>query len=294
MTIIKEISLPSYAKVNLFLRINRVLDNGYHALDMVNTKISLHDTITCRLVDDSGIVLKVSDQSIPADETNTAFKAAKRFQQRTELLFGVEIDLHKQIPHGAGLGGGSSNAATVLLALNELSGFPLSLDDLMTIGTTIGADVPFFMGSGCSLVQGIGEKIVPLALHPSLYEQPLSLVLCSPAVHVSTKEAYSLWDQKGTPDSFPPDGLISCLQEGNGKDIPAFLFNSFESVIYPAFPALEVVWKTFCAISPSKPLLSGSGSNMFSIHVDVAEAEIVMNEMLHKGYKTQVCHVQWL
>ena len=291
MTTIKEISLLSPAKVNLFLRITGTLENGYHSLEMVNAKISLQDILTCRLVDDSGIVLTVSDPSIPSDETNTVYKAARRFLQRTGLLFGVEMDLQKKIPHGAGLGGGSSNAATVLLALNELSGFPLPLEDLMNIGASIGADVPFFMGEGCSFVQGIGELVSPVKIHSSLLENTLYLVLCSPAIHVSTKEAYSLWDQNGMPESSKPEDLLACLQNGNRNDISDCLYNSFESVIYPNYPDLKKAWQTFCSISPTKPLLSGSGSNMFSIHTDVSAAEMVNKEMLAQGYKTQICRL---
>jgi 4-diphosphocytidyl-2-C-methyl-D-erythritol kinase len=288
-----SVELKSYAKINLFLCITDVLPNGYHRLDMVNARISLHDVILCRIGrSGGGVHLKVDDPSIPDDHTNTAYKAAQRFLEQIRSRNSVEISIQKHIPSGAGLGGGSSNAASVLSALNELFDYPLTTPELMHIGTGIGADVPFFLGKGCSFVQGIGERVMDLIVDSSFCAEPLFLVLCSPDHHVSTQDAYHLWDRKGNRKPVSPAPLLHCLLNGARDELPSCLFNSFESVIYPEYPELKKVYTTFCQVSPTQPLLSGSGSNMFSLHNSEKEAHQVVKKLAKKNYPGKVCQLK--
>jgi 4-diphosphocytidyl-2-C-methyl-D-erythritol kinase len=237
------------------------------------------------------IQLNVNDPAIPSDASNTAYKAAARFLEQNKLRGGVDIRIQKNIPSGAGLGGGSSNAATVLLALNELYDFPLGASELADIAAGIGADVPFFLENGCAMVKGVGERVLPFQVHPTYHQEPVFVVLCSPAVHVSTKDAYRLWDEQGSGRGKEPAKLLQCLVHGQKENLSASLFNSFESVIYPAYPELNAVYETFVSLSPAKPLLSGSGSNLFSLHPTEEEAYSVSAQLRSKGYKATVCEL---
>jgi len=288
---LNSVTLNSHAKVNLFLDILGVLDNGYHTLNMINAKIALHDDVECSLVDEPGIHLKMSDPGIPTDKSNTAYKAALLLQeslsQAGHICPGIKINIEKRIPHGAGLGGGSSNAASVLTGLNQLCGNLLSNEKLMKIGVLIGADVPFFLMDGFAHIGGIGEEIDPVPT-PKTDTTPLWMVLCSPKIHVSTKEAYALWDESA--DKKHGDSLLlrRALEAGKWAKIPGYLFNSFEAVIYPAYPKLYLTYQDFYTHSPTRPLLSGSGSNMFSLHTSKDIAEEVCENMVRAGNKAAV------
>lgn len=284
-----SITKPSYAKVNLFLDILQLRDDGYHDLCMVNSKISLHDAITCTVDEGDGIVLTSNLDDIPLDEKNTAFKAAQRFLDQANLQKKVQIHMEKSVPHGAGLGGGSSNAAVVLQILNELTDGPLSLKQLCEIGVGIGADVPFFLYERACQIYGIGESITELE-----YETPTMqpyVVLVSPSVHVPTGKAYGLWDAAENPLHMDVDAIFGCIQQQRFDELHNHLFNSFEPVIYQAFPQIGQVYQDFCEICPTKPLLSGSGSNLFAVLNEESEAERVMAILSKRGYAAQVCRL---
>lgn len=283
------ITKPSFAKVNLFLDIQRLRDDGYHDLCMVNAKISLHDTITCTFNDSNKIALTSNLDDIPLDGKNTAYKAADLFLEKSGLQYGIEIHLEKNIPHGAGLGGGSSNAAVVLETLNELTNQPLSLESLCEIGVSIGADVPFFLYGRACQIYGIGESIKELD-----YEQPTKspfVVLVSPAVHVPTGKAYGLWDASDSPLHMGVEQVVECIQQQSFDRLHSHLFNSFEPVIYDAFPQIGQVYQDFCEVCSTKPLLSGSGSNLFALVNEEYEAERVMAVLSKRGYTAQVCQL---
>jgi 4-diphosphocytidyl-2-C-methyl-D-erythritol kinase len=285
-----RVTLNSFAKVNLYLDILSTRTDGYHLLEMVNAKISLHDEITCSLTGTPGIQLTITDRRIPTGPENTAWRAADLFFRTIQDDQGVEIEIQKRVPFGAGLGGGSANAAAVLKALNQIYNEVLSTQQLIDIGAKIGADVPFFIVEGCCHVRGIGEIIEPVNRN-SEKDDPVYLVLCSPEVEVSTGVAYRLWDEskeKVHGSSLP---ILSALQDGRIEVLHQCLFNSFEAVIYPAFPELETIYRRFSSISPTKPLLSGSGSNLFSLHRTEAEAEEVCAGLQGEGYQAGVYHL---
>lgn len=281
------LTFPSYAKVNLYLDILSLRADGYHLLEMVNAKISLQDSITIRITDDPGVRLGISDPRLPVGPENTVYRAAEHFITASNFQYGLEISVEKRIPFGAGLGGGSSNAGAVLMALNRLAENPLTLDELVGIGKKIGADVPFFLVEGCCFVGGIGEILEPVTVPKEITEPPY-LVLCSPDVHVSTKAAYGLWDQSNDRRHSSPHPMLQSLKEGRFESLPSELFNSFEAVIYPAFPELDRIYNLYRSISPTKPLLSGSGSNMFSLYGQKEEAVFVADELAKQGLATGV------
>ena len=280
----KQFQFNSYAKLNLFLDILGQRADGYHTLCMVNTRISLHDRITIQFIASNDVLIMVDHPSVPSDERNTAHKAAVCFLEQSRQDTGVRIVIEKQIPVEGGLGGGSGNAATVLQALNQLFDYPLSDEELRHIGEGIGADVPFFLAKGCCLLGGVGEQV----LESYFWDEetiPCYAVLCSPQESVSTKMAYQLWDESVSKIHRSPQELITALKEKRFDRLPDYLFNSFEPVIYEAYPSIQNVYNIFCEISPTKPLLSGSGSNLFSLTIDLKDAKRVVQELKKNGLK---------
>ena len=152
----------AYAKINLSLDIVGVRDDGYHLIKTVMQSISLHDVISIS-EEGSEISITCNDPSVPCDERNIVYKCAKRFFEYWGIEFGVHIDIQKNIPSQAGLGGGSADGAAVLVLLNRICGNPFSDEELCIIGAKVGADIPFCIVGGCVLCEGIGEVLTPIS-----------------------------------------------------------------------------------------------------------------------------------
>jgi len=174
--------LPAPAKINLFLHIVSRLPNGYHELQSVFALVSAHDAIRIRVTPLSGQItrLDVGQHSAPLPDDDLCVRAAKLLQQTTSCPFGAEIELRKHVPTQAGMGGGSSDAATTLMALNRMWNVNLSAQQLMELGLQLGADVPFFIGGHSAWVEGVGEKLTPLSL------PQFDCVIAKPLAGVST------------------------------------------------------------------------------------------------------------
>jgi 4-diphosphocytidyl-2-C-methyl-D-erythritol kinase len=179
-----KLTLPAPAKINTFLHIVGRRDDGYHLLESVMVFVSLADTVELRLRED-GLVRLLDPPSGITEENDLACRAARALQQVTNTKSGVDVRLTKRIPQGAGLGGGSSDAATTLLGLNRLWKLNLSRERLMEIGLTLGADVPFFVFGRAAFVRGIGEALTPVTVPRA------NLVLAHPGVGVATKAAFA-------------------------------------------------------------------------------------------------------
>ena len=178
-----KVNVDAPAKINLFLDIRGKRSDGYHIVSMVMQSISLCDEITASRTDDGDIKIVCSDENIPLDETNTVYKAVELFFKETEKENkGIEIKIKKNIPTEAGLGGGSTDAAAVLHALNKLYDTELSRKELAEIGAEIGADVPFCVYGGTMSASGIGTILSPLPDLPECY-----LVIVKPNIGVCTK-----------------------------------------------------------------------------------------------------------
>ncbi len=286
-----SIELRSYAKINLFLDIEGTREDGYHLLCMVNAKISLHDLVSCSLTQKPQINLTCSDLHLPTDERNMAYQAAARFREQTHLSKGMRLHIEKKIPVAAGLAGGSSNAATVLQALNQLTYDQIPNAVLAEIGTGIGSDVPFFLEPGICVCRGIGEKVVPVSFPTLPKEPPLYGVLCSPAQHVSTPTAYRMWDELSHPSHASVQPLLDDLMQKNWSSIPSHLFNAFEPVIFKEYPEIHRCYQLFQDHSPTPPRLTGSGSNLYSLHTSEAEARTVAAALQKLGLAIHVFYL---
>lgn len=256
----------AFAKINLALYITNKLPNGYHSLETIFAPIAWHDTLS--FSPSPTIELTCSLSSIPTDTTNLCFKAAKLLQDTCQIGTGIRIHLEKSIPFGAGLGGGSSDAATVLLYLNRYWELNLPLAELSKIALTLGADVPYFLSmNALAFAEGIGEKLTDL--HCTF---PYSLIVVFPNETVST-----VWAYKNLRLSFPRqapncrDALKNLIESGN----PAFLNvfkNDFEPLVESAFPIVKSLKETLLEHGAIKAMMSGSGSAVFGIFDDDVRA----------------------
>ena len=241
------------AKINLSLNILGRRDDGFHEIETVIVPISLCDEIKIHRKDaKEGIEFRCDDPILPQGDDNLAVRAAKTFLEEAKLKSGVAIELKKKIPHGAGLGGGSSDAARTLLALNELFKTNLPREALAKMGETIGSDVPFFVFRSAAICRGRGELVTPLKLR-----EQLSILLFKPAFVVPTEWAYSRWQDSGEIPGIP----YAAQQFGDQT-----LINDLERPVFEKFVFLAHL-KRWLLRQPEvgAALMSGSGSTMFAV-----------------------------
>ncbi len=257
-----SIVLQAPAKVNYRLDVIARRPDGYHDLRMIMQRVNLCDQVTIRLCDVPGITVRCGRQGVPDGEGNIAWKAARALLDLSQASYGIAVEIQKNIPVAAGLGGGSSDCAAVLLGLNELLGLGLSREQLMEIGLKLGADVPFFVFEQTALAEGVGEKLTPLAGLPAAW-----VVLVNPNVPVSTAWVYknlqlTQRERLATiPDSFE-DVASLC----------AILSNDLESVTIPAFPVISRIKEMLVDAGAGCSLMSGSGPTVFGLFDDEAAA----------------------
>jgi 4-diphosphocytidyl-2-C-methyl-D-erythritol kinase len=264
----------SPCKVNLLLNILGRRSDGFHDLETVMQPVNLCDELAFERAT-SRIELSCSDKSLPVDGGNLVFRAAEKFKSAAGITTGVKIHLEKRIPLAAGLGGGSGNAATTLLALNELFGQPLGHDKLFEIAAALGSDIPFFLQRQPALAVGRGEKIQPLENFPALANK--AILLIHPGFGISTPWAYqnlarfpkALNGQKGRAQK-----LISLLQTKDLTTAATEFYNSLEAPAFEKFPILKM-FKEFLAANGAAALMSGSGSTTFAICENLAAARSI-------------------
>lgn len=257
----KPICLPSFAKVNIGLFVKGKRADGFHEIETILQQIDLKDTITVSLDGHQNLALVCNNPEIPTDDTNLCIRAAKIFMERTGLNAGVTMELDKVIPVGAGLGGGSSNAAVVLMALNCLFDDPLSGAELVELSALLGSDVPFFIQGGTALATGRGEKLIQL--DRSFTDRPLLVVY--PGVGVSTPWAYSNLNLNLTINR--KDRTLASFKDRNFNELEFLKLaqNDFEEVVFDRFSrfsAIKMALRTAGAVYVS---LSGSGSALFGL-----------------------------
>ena len=241
------------AKINLSLKILSRREDGFHEIETLIAPVSLHDEIKIDKIDrGKGIEFRCDDPSVPRGEDNLVVRAAKSFFAATKLTPAVSIGLKKKIPHGAGLGGGSSDAAAILLALNRLFETKLSREELAKLGSEIGSDVPFFIFESAATCRGRGELVTPVQL-----PEQLSILLLKPDFVVATAWAYSRWH-----DSREIPGVTYAAQEFAGQTF----VNDLERPVFEKFVFLAQL-KMWLLKQPEvgATLMSGSGSTVFAV-----------------------------
>lgn len=263
-----RIQVPSFAKVNWILKILGKRPDGFHELKTVFQTVDLSDHLEFELVSEPTIDLRAEGREVPEDRSNLVFRAAELLRARRRPSAGVRMILRKRVPVGAGLGGGSANAAIALLALNRLWDCGLSLGQLEAAGCELGSDVPVFLTGGTVAAGGRGERLSPLPDMP----QPVSLALLFPGFEISARDAYScrdwgLRDESQVLTSAERDSTIQrfCRFAGSAESLSSVLENDFEGPLYQRYPDLRRAEKALKEAGCGKTLLSGSGSTVFGI-----------------------------
>lgn len=279
----------SPCKVNLLLNILGKRADGFHELETVMQPVNLFDEITLERGGD-GIQLSCNHSELPTDSKNLVYRAADAFLKLHNLRAGVRIHLQKSIPLAAGLGGGSGNAATTLLGMNELFGSPLPIEALDAIAATLGSDIPFFLYDKPALATGRGEKVQVLENFPVLKGK--AFLLIHPGFGISTPWSYQNLARfpealNGRADR--AQQLISLLQAGDLKAAADEVYNSLEAPAFDKFPVLQL-YKDFLRDNGALiSLMSGSGSTTFAIAENLAAAEQLAEE-----FKSQFGDKGWL
>ncbi len=279
--------VQAYAKINLTLDVLGRRADGYHALATVMQTIDLYDTICLTVTDDDRVQVICTTPTLSNDE-NLAARAAQMVRQRLALTQGVRIELHKRIPVAAGLGGGSSNAAAILLALQRWWQLPLSPVDLLSMAASLGSDVPFFLTGGLALCEGRGEQVTRLA--PYWPAAMRWLLLLKPAISIATAEVF-----RSLPASDYTDGTYSravCLALNAGTMPRAEdLHNSLERSVLERYPEVAQARKDLLRAGASLVRLSGSGPTLFAPFPELAHAIRAQQELQTQGYEVYLSHV---
>ena len=269
----------SNAKINLNLMITGIDDKGYHLLYSVVAPIDLYDEIEIELTEDNKITLTCDDKKIPTDDKNIIIKCIKELKKVKDFSNGLKINLTKRIPTEAGLGGGSSNGATVLKGLNEMLNLGLSNEELVEIGAKVGADIPFFIYNHLSLMEGYGEKIT---LIDKKDFNPY-IVLAKPDGGINTKEAFYLYDNMIKTKEYTPFVLHKIISCNNKKEIGELIKNDLQRIANTKVPEIEKISKIMVEFGAEGSCMSGSGSSVFGLFYEKDKAIKAMQE-LQKEY----------
>ena len=256
------------AKLNLFLRVLAREADGYHGIETLFCRIELADTLEVRRID-SGIQLTLDGPDFGPLEENLAWRAADAVLHATGRRFGVALRLVKRIAAGSGLGGGSSDAAGALQAVNQLANNAVPRAELLHMGARLGADVPFFMTeSGCALAWGHGQRMLRL---PALPTMPILLVLPEP--RVPTPQAYTWIDELR--HSTGPRGAVALDLDvlRHWSDIARLAGNDFEAAVFGHFPAIRAAFEALASTHPLLCRMSGSGSAIFGVYRNVRDRD---------------------
>ncbi|MGD2246126.1 MAG: 4-(cytidine 5'-diphospho)-2-C-methyl-D-erythritol kinase [Candidatus Aminicenantes bacterium] len=262
-------NIKSFAKINLGLEVIGKREDGYHEVRTLLQTVSLHDTLEFRRVSEDRIILSGDDQTISWGRNNLIFRAAFLLKERFRVSGGMEIRVTKMIPAGKGLGGGSSNAAMTLYALNEIWGLGLEKKVLIDLGKTLGVDVPFFFEGGLCLGTGRGDDVAPVN-----ELEPLFCLLVLPEISISTASVY---------------GQLQFSLTSHGKDSKIIKFldsrelgsleNELEETVFRLYPQLSEIKSLFRSHGPELSLVSGTGAAVFGLFSEKVKAEKVLQKL---------------
>lgn len=264
----KSLTTNAYAKINLGLDVLRRREDGYHELRMIMQTIDLYDKVTLELHDSNKIIVKANLPYLPTDRRNLVYKAAQVFKERFGIHEGVKITLEKKIPVAAGLAGGSADAAATLHLMNEMFHTGLSQQELMDLGVTLGADVPYCLLMGTALSEGIGEVLTPINPMPDCY-----ILLVKPDISVSTKYVYT--NLKLTSSTRHPniDAMLHAIENRDLQELSRHMDNILQTVTVPKHPIINEIKNQMCELGAMTALMSGSGPTVFGIYNDYNLAE---------------------
>ena len=269
------------AKLNLGLHVLRKRPDGYHDLETVFLRILWADVLTVRPSRHVG--LTCSDSTLTTDETNLVMKAALRLAEAYDVEQGAALHLDKRLPHGAGLGGGSSDAAATLRLLADFWKLDTPEETLRALALALGSDVPFFLGPDAAYATGRGEILTPLhdPATGALYQLPYALVVVVPPVRVSTAEAYA----RVRPHATDRPDLRALVLSDDLARWRAALVNDFEKPVFEVLPAIRAVKEDLLEAGAGYAAMSGSGSAVFGVFEDEDKATAAAEDARRQGHR---------
>lgn len=266
-----KIKVAAPAKINLFLDITSILNDGYHELEMVMQSISLSDLITVEKTK-KDIEINCSNEKVPENENNLAYQAAELIINEYNISGGVKINIEKEIPVAAGLAGGSTDAAAVLKAISYLYNLNLKKGELYDLGSEIGSDVPFCIYGGTAFAYGKGDKLRQL---PDISKT--WLVLIKPPIGISTPEVYKLYDQMKPDREIPTKKLLKEFEKNKKVNWSAPFANILEMITEKKISDVKKIKDILLEYSPELILMSGSGPSVFAIVKSKKEGKNIIN-----------------
>lgn len=278
-----DISLKALAKINLGLDVVRRREDGYHEVRMIMQTIQLYDRLDIKRTQEPGIQIQTNLSFLPVNENNLIYKAAKLLMDEFSITDGVSVKLDKRIPVAAGMAGGSTDAAAMLIGVNRLFSLGLTKRQLMERGVQIGADVPYCIMRGTALAEGIGEALSPL---PPMVKCPV--LIAKPSISVSTKFVYQNLKLDDTTIHPDIDRLIDDIKTKNLHDIAAHMGNVLETVTIPNYPVIDEIKKHMLSNGAVGAMMSGSGPTVFGLFDDEDTAKKAYKAMRSSHLARQV------
>lgn len=255
-----KIEQRAYGKINLALDVINKREDGYHEIRSLMQQIDLYDTIVVR-ENGKEFAISCDNDGVPLDSTNLAYRAWEEISKVAATKVGIHVEIKKRIPVAAGLAGGSSNGAAVMIALNRMWDLGLTRDELMAIGKNIGADIPFCILGGTAVAEGIGEKLI--SLRPFKGKMVL---LANPGIGISSGYAYNKLKIKK--ERGPMDEILGFMEKEDLASVASRMFNVFEEVIIPENPVIGKIKATMDENGALGSLMSGSGASVFGLYDD--------------------------
>lgn len=256
-----SIELKSRAKINLSIDVLGKREDGYHLVEMIMQTIDLYDIIKIKELCTDDIIIKSNSKDVPLDNNNIVYKAIKLLQDKFNINKGIEIFIQKNIPIAAGMAGGSSNAAAVLVGLNKIWNLNLEEKDLQEIGFSLGADVPYCISGRAALAYGVGEKLTYIKGLP----HNVSILVCKPNLFVSTKEVYEGLDLNNIQDRPNNKNLINYLEKEDIESVAKYMVNVLESVTGKRHKEIDEIEKIMMDNNALGSMMSGSGPTVFGL-----------------------------
>ncbi len=279
----ERIHLKAGAKINLGLDVVGKRPDGYHEVRMVMQMLQLHDQVWIERTKQPGIRIETNLSFLPTDERNIAYRAADMLMAEHDIREGVKIRIEKHIPVAAGMAGGSTNCAAVLIGMNQLFELGLSKEELMKLGVKLGADVPYCILRETALSEGIGEVLTPVRGMPKC-----SILVAKPPFSVSTKHVYSALKLDEVTRHPDIDGMIKALEQQDLDGVTKRLANVLETVTIPEHPDIERIKQLMLESGAKGSLMSGSGPTVFGIFDREETAKAAAETVRQSGLARQI------
>lgn len=277
-----KFQMKAHAKINLGLDVVGKLPNGYHEVRMVMQTVGIYDELTFSRTE-CGIMVTTDSEELPIEEDNLIYKAANLMKDKYDIREGIHIHLQKNIPIAAGMAGGSADAAAAMKGISRMFGLDTSLLELMELGASIGADVPYCVIGGTALAEGIGEKLTPLEPAPECF-----VLVAKPDINVSTRYVYERLNVAAIEKHPDIDGMVAAIGKGSLQGILDRMENVLESVTVQEYPVVDALKQRMKELGAVNSLMSGSGPTVFGIFLEKRLAEAALDRMAQEQLAKQI------